>query len=242
VHVAGPGGCPGTTLHSSATNLTADIGSSDKPLPGPPPARPPGFSKAPPARFRRSHETGCGANAAGIAYAPGSATPNLDALEEAVFWTSREKVWAEQDAAAEAALVAELKAERVAAANALTDDEFQRPFLRRVERSSGWLASTSPGSRGAAWPGQTPTPLDFVCLRPDASLSVAGRCPPALSLWNVQHGSAQVCDPVAGDPPRPVGRSMRPAVSREVKHRPRTLMETDSWTLSCTSWKCHESL
>jgi transposase len=32
---ADPGGHPGTTLQSSATDLTPDIGSSDKPLPGP---------------------------------------------------------------------------------------------------------------------------------------------------------------------------------------------------------------
>jgi transposase len=32
---AGPGGHSGTTLHSSATDLTPDIGSSEKPLPGP---------------------------------------------------------------------------------------------------------------------------------------------------------------------------------------------------------------
>ena len=32
---AGPGGHPGTTLKSSAADLTPDIGSSDKPLPGP---------------------------------------------------------------------------------------------------------------------------------------------------------------------------------------------------------------
>ena len=32
---AGPGGHSGTTLQSSATDLTPDIGSSDKPLPGP---------------------------------------------------------------------------------------------------------------------------------------------------------------------------------------------------------------
>ena len=32
---AGPGGHSGTTLHSSATDLTPDIGSSDKPHPGP---------------------------------------------------------------------------------------------------------------------------------------------------------------------------------------------------------------
>jgi hypothetical protein len=30
-----PGGHSGTTLHSSVTDLTPDIGSSDKPLPGP---------------------------------------------------------------------------------------------------------------------------------------------------------------------------------------------------------------
>jgi transposase len=34
---AGPGGHSGTTLKSSATDLTPDIGSSDKPLPGPAP-------------------------------------------------------------------------------------------------------------------------------------------------------------------------------------------------------------
>jgi transposase len=32
---AGPGGHSGTTLQSSATDLTPDIGSSDKPYPGP---------------------------------------------------------------------------------------------------------------------------------------------------------------------------------------------------------------
>ena len=32
---AGPGGQSGTTLQSSVTDLTPDIGSSDKPLPGP---------------------------------------------------------------------------------------------------------------------------------------------------------------------------------------------------------------
>ncbi len=32
---AGPGGRSGTTLHSSATDLTPDIGSSEKPHPGP---------------------------------------------------------------------------------------------------------------------------------------------------------------------------------------------------------------
>ena len=32
---AGPGGHSGTTLHSSATDLTPDIGSSEKPHPGP---------------------------------------------------------------------------------------------------------------------------------------------------------------------------------------------------------------
>jgi hypothetical protein len=32
---AGPGGHSGTTLQSSVTDLTPDIGSSDKPLPGP---------------------------------------------------------------------------------------------------------------------------------------------------------------------------------------------------------------
>jgi transposase len=31
----GPGGHSGTTLHSSVTDLTPDVGSSDKPLPGP---------------------------------------------------------------------------------------------------------------------------------------------------------------------------------------------------------------
>jgi hypothetical protein len=31
----GPGGHSGTTLQSSVTDLTPDIGSSDKPLPGP---------------------------------------------------------------------------------------------------------------------------------------------------------------------------------------------------------------
>ena len=31
----GPGGHSGTTLNSSVTDLTPDIGSSDKPLPGP---------------------------------------------------------------------------------------------------------------------------------------------------------------------------------------------------------------
>jgi transposase len=35
---AGPGGHPGTTLKSSAADLTPDIGSSDKPLPGPAPS------------------------------------------------------------------------------------------------------------------------------------------------------------------------------------------------------------
>jgi hypothetical protein len=34
---AGPGGHSGTTLQSSVTDLTPDIGSSDKPLPGPAP-------------------------------------------------------------------------------------------------------------------------------------------------------------------------------------------------------------
>jgi transposase len=34
-HAAGPGGHSGTTLQSSVTDLTPDIGSSDKPLPGP---------------------------------------------------------------------------------------------------------------------------------------------------------------------------------------------------------------
>ncbi|WP_197699013.1 hypothetical protein [Micromonospora inositola] len=33
--VAGPGGHSGTTLQSSVTDLTPDIGPSDKPLPGP---------------------------------------------------------------------------------------------------------------------------------------------------------------------------------------------------------------
>ena len=37
---AGPGGQSGTTLKSSATDLTPDIGSSDKPLPGPTSAHP----------------------------------------------------------------------------------------------------------------------------------------------------------------------------------------------------------
>jgi transposase len=32
---AGPGGHSGTTLQSSVTDLTPDVGSSDKPLPGP---------------------------------------------------------------------------------------------------------------------------------------------------------------------------------------------------------------
>ena len=35
---AGPGGHSGTTLKSSAADLTPDIGSSDKPLPGPAPS------------------------------------------------------------------------------------------------------------------------------------------------------------------------------------------------------------
>jgi hypothetical protein len=34
-HEAGPGGQPGTTTDSSVTDLTPDIGSSDKPHPGP---------------------------------------------------------------------------------------------------------------------------------------------------------------------------------------------------------------
>jgi hypothetical protein len=34
---AGPGGHSGTTLQSSVTDLTPDVGSSDKPLPGPAP-------------------------------------------------------------------------------------------------------------------------------------------------------------------------------------------------------------
>jgi transposase len=33
--VAGPGGHPGTTPHSGVTDLTPDIGTSDKPQPGP---------------------------------------------------------------------------------------------------------------------------------------------------------------------------------------------------------------
>jgi transposase len=33
--MTGPGGHSGTTLKSSVTDLTPDIGSSDKPLPGP---------------------------------------------------------------------------------------------------------------------------------------------------------------------------------------------------------------
>lgn len=37
---AGPGGHSGTTLHSSATDLTPDIGSSEKPLPGPATTKP----------------------------------------------------------------------------------------------------------------------------------------------------------------------------------------------------------
>jgi transposase len=37
---AGPGGHSGTTLQSSATDLTPDIGSSDKPLPGPATSQP----------------------------------------------------------------------------------------------------------------------------------------------------------------------------------------------------------
>jgi transposase len=37
---AGPGGQSGTTVQSSVTDLTPDIGSSDKPLPGPATARP----------------------------------------------------------------------------------------------------------------------------------------------------------------------------------------------------------
>jgi transposase len=36
----GPGGHSGTTLQSSVTDLTPDIGSSDKPLPGPASAQP----------------------------------------------------------------------------------------------------------------------------------------------------------------------------------------------------------
>ena len=36
----GPGGHSGTTLKSSVTDLTPDIGSSDKPLPGPAAAQP----------------------------------------------------------------------------------------------------------------------------------------------------------------------------------------------------------
>jgi transposase len=37
---AGPGGHSGTTLHSSATDLTPDIGSSEKPHPGPASTKP----------------------------------------------------------------------------------------------------------------------------------------------------------------------------------------------------------
>ena len=37
---AGPGGHSGTTLQSSVTDLTPDIGSSDKPLPGPATSQP----------------------------------------------------------------------------------------------------------------------------------------------------------------------------------------------------------
>ena len=44
---AGPGGHPGTTLKSSAADLTPDIGSSDQPLPGPAPLT------LPPARARQ---------------------------------------------------------------------------------------------------------------------------------------------------------------------------------------------
>jgi transposase len=36
----GPGGHSGTTLQSSLTDLTPDVGSSDKPLPGPASAKP----------------------------------------------------------------------------------------------------------------------------------------------------------------------------------------------------------
>jgi hypothetical protein len=36
----GPGGQSGTTLQSSVTDLTPDVGSSDKPLPGPASAKP----------------------------------------------------------------------------------------------------------------------------------------------------------------------------------------------------------
>jgi hypothetical protein len=37
---SGPGGHSGTTLQSSVTDLTPDIGSSDKPLPGPATSQP----------------------------------------------------------------------------------------------------------------------------------------------------------------------------------------------------------
>jgi hypothetical protein len=43
-------------------------------------------------------------NAAGIAYAPGSATPNLDELERHLFGPGQEERWAEQDLAAERGL------------------------------------------------------------------------------------------------------------------------------------------
>jgi len=54
---AGPGGHPGTTLKSSAADLTPDIGSSDQPLPGPAPSTlPPAVpARNPPGRGQPPH-------------------------------------------------------------------------------------------------------------------------------------------------------------------------------------------
>ena len=50
----GPGGHSGTTLQSSVTDLTPDIGSSDKPLPGPAYPKPKPLS-SPPLDLKGSH-------------------------------------------------------------------------------------------------------------------------------------------------------------------------------------------
>jgi hypothetical protein len=67
---AGPGGHSGTTLKSSAADLTPDIGSSDKPLPGPAPSTLP---PPPPAT-----------NPAG----PGTGAPHRDDAPEVATWSA----------------------------------------------------------------------------------------------------------------------------------------------------------
>lgn len=66
----------------------------------------------------------------GMAAAPGSTTPHIDALERAVYGPTREQAWAEQDAALEASLAEQAEQDRIADSTPATavDDVFDQLF------------------------------------------------------------------------------------------------------------------